>query len=113
MKREYRHFLTDIIDAIDKIQEFIAYLTYEEFIQDDKTASAVARKLEIIGEAAKNIPENVKSEHDLPWKEMIRMRDRISHAYFGIDFEIVWKVITERIPEIRPIIAKMLERKGV
>ena len=112
MKREYRHFLEDIIAAIDRIQEFLGDLTFEEFIHDDKTSSAVIRKLEIIGEAAKNIPSKVRDDLDLPWKEMIRMRDRISHAYFGVDLEIVWRVVKERIPDIKPLVVKMLKESN-
>lgn len=109
MKREYRLFVKDVLEAMEKIEEFIGDLDYEEFVKDDKTASAVVRKLEIIGEASKNIPKFVKQKYELPWRDMAGMRDKISHAYFGIDYEIVWKVVKEKLPEVRPVIRKILE----
>lgn len=112
MKREVNLFIKDILGAIEKIEEFVKGMDFEEFVRDDKTASAVVRKLEIIGEASKNIPELIKQKYNLlPWKEMARMRDKISHVYFGVDYEIVWKVLKERLPEIKPIIRDILSRK--
>lgn len=98
MKREYFFFVKDLLDAIEKTQEFTSNMSFEEFLRDDKTSSAVIRKLEIIGEATKNIPESIKRKYELPWQDMARMRDKISHAYFGVDLEIVWKVIKEKLP---------------
>ena len=108
MMRDNSLFIKDILDAIEKIEAFIGCLDFEEFITDDKTASAVVRKLEIIGEASKNIPKSVKQGYELPWKDMAGMRDKISHEYFGVDLEIVWKVIKEKLPEIKPVVRKML-----
>lgn len=109
MKREYRLFIKDISEAIEKIEEFVGDADFDEFIRDDKTASAVVRKLEIIGEASKNIPKAITQRHAaLPWKDMARMRDKISHAYFGVDYEIVWKVVKEKLPEIKPTIRQIL-----
>lgn len=102
MKRDYRLFIKDIIDCINKIEAFVGNISFEKFVKDDKTASAVVRKLEIIGEAAKNVPEHIRQKRkDIPWKDMARMRDKIIHFYFGIDYEIVWKVIKERLPKIK------------
>lgn len=110
MKRDYSLFIKDIMEAIKKIEEFVGNMNFDEFVRDDKTASAVIRKLEIIGEVSKNIPESIRKKYDaLPWKDMARMRDKISHVYFGVDYEIVWKVIKERLPEIKPIIHQILE----
>ncbi len=102
MSRDHRLFLKDILEAINSIEEFTAGMSLEEFSEDDKTSSAVLRKLEIIGEAAKNIPEQVKKEYpDIPWKDMARIRDKVTHSYFGVDHEIVWKVVKERLPDIK------------
>lgn len=85
-------------------------MNFHEFVKDDKTASAVVRKLEIIGEASKNIPRSIRQKYEgLPWNDMARMRDKISHAYFGVDYEIVWKVIKKRLPEMKPTISQILE----
>lgn len=110
MKRDHSLFIKDILEAIKKIEEFVGNMNFDEFVRDDKTASAVIKKLEIIGEASKNIPVAIRKKYEvLPWKDMARMRDKISHAYFGVDYEIVWKVIKERLPEIKPIIHQILE----
>jgi uncharacterized protein with HEPN domain len=109
LKREYRLYIQDILDAIEKIEEFAGFLTYDGFLNDDKTRSAVVRKLEVIGEAAKNVPESIKHKHEaIPWKEMAKMRDKISHDYFGVDYEIVWKVLKEKLPPLKPRIQKVL-----
>ena len=110
MKREYRFFIEDIRDCIIKIEEFTRSMAFEEFIRDDKTKSAVVHKLEIIGEATKNIPKHIKALYkEVPWSDMAKMRDKITHFYFGIRHEIVWNVIKERLPDIKPIIEKMLK----
>jgi uncharacterized protein with HEPN domain len=109
MKRNHRLFVKDILDSIEKIEEFIGNMDFKKFIEDDKTKSAVVRKLEIIGEATKNIPKLIRQKYkELPWSDMAGMRDKIAHFYFGIDYEIVWKVIKERLPEIKPVIQKIL-----
>lgn len=96
MRRAYILFIKDILECIEKIEEFTMDMDFEEFMKDDKTKSAVVRKLEIIGEATKNIPKNIRQRNkELPWTDMAKMRDKIAHFYFGIDYEIVWKVIKE------------------
>ena len=112
MRRGYRLFIKDILDAIEKIEEFVAGMDFEEFRDDDKTVSAVVRKLEIIGEATKNIPDEVRQRYPkLPWREMAKIRDKLIHGYFVVDHQIVWKVIEEELPLLKPQIEKIL--KGV
>ncbi|MHA1353291.1 MAG: HepT-like ribonuclease domain-containing protein, partial [Candidatus Heimdallarchaeaceae archaeon] len=80
MKRDYRLFLKDIIEAIESIEEFIEGINFKEFINDDKTASAVIRKFEVIGEATKNIPNSIRQKNtNIPWSQMAGMRDRLIH----------------------------------
>ncbi len=110
MKRDYSLYIKDILDCIERVEEFVGDMNFDEFLADDKTSSAVVRKLEIIGEATKNIPKSITQKYDeVPWKEMARMRDKIIHFYFGVDYEIVWSVIKERLPEIKPTILQILE----
>jgi len=110
MKRDYSLYIKDILDCIERVEEFIGDMNYDEFLADDKTSSAVVRKLEIIGEATKNIPKSITQKYEeIPWKEMARMRDKIIHFYFGVDYKIVWNVIKERLPEIKPTILQILE----
>jgi len=110
MKRKFRFFIQDIMDAINDIEKFIGEMDFDAFCSDDKTRSAVVWKVETIGEASKNIPIEVKTKYgQLPWKEMARTRDKIAHFYFGIDYEIVWQIIKEELPSIKPIIKRMLD----
>lgn len=110
MKRNYQMFVRDIWDSINKVEQFVEGLSFEDFVNDDKTVSAVIRKLEIIGEATKNIPSSTKQEYpQLNWRGMAGMRDKLIHNYFGVDFEILWKVIKEDIPNIKPLVKQILD----
>ncbi|MGC9056310.1 MAG: DUF86 domain-containing protein [Candidatus Saccharicenans sp.] len=95
-------YIKDIIAAIEKIDEFIGSMSFEEFARDDKTASAVVRKLEIIGEATKQLPSDVRFRfQDIPWFAMEKTCNKIIHFYHGVDFEVVWKIIKEDLPPIK------------
>lgn len=110
MKRNYQMFVRDIWDSINKVEQFVEGLSFEDFVNDDKTVSAVIRKLEIIGEATKNIPSSTKQKYpQLNWRGMAGMRDKLIHNYFGVDFEILWKVIKEDIPNIKPLVKQILD----
>jgi uncharacterized protein with HEPN domain len=83
-------YLEDIVLAMDRIQEYIAGLDFQNFKRDYKTVDAVIRNFEIIGEASKNLSIKIKNKYsNVPWEEMYRLRNRISHEYFGIDYEII------------------------
>jgi uncharacterized protein with HEPN domain len=108
--RDLRDYLQDILDAIDDIENFVDSMTYEQFVKDKKTLNAVVRSIEIIGEASKKLPESIKKKHnELPWREITGMRDKLIHAYFGIDTETIWKAVKENIPTMRKSIQKMLK----
>jgi len=101
-KRSYKLFAKDILEAIEKIEMFIDGMDFDQFQADDKTSSAVLRKLEIIGEAVKHLPDQVKKNYKgVPWKEMAGMRDKLIHWYFGVDYQLVWNVIAEEIPQLK------------
>ena len=109
MKRDYTLFIKDIISAIKSIEEFVEGLSLDEVREDDKTSSAVIRKFEIIGEATRHVPDNLKERYpDIPWKRMAGMRDRLIHAYFGVDYRLVWEAIKMDIPEIKPRLQEIL-----
>ena len=111
--RGYTLYLKDILAAIESIESFIAGMDLEAFQMDDKTTSAVMRKLEIIGEAVKQIPDEVRQKHSqVPWKEMAGMRDKLIHFYFGVDYQLVWKTVTERLPQVKQDIQNVLRKAG-
>jgi uncharacterized protein with HEPN domain len=102
MKRDVRLYVKDILEAILAIERFVEGMDFEEFREDDKTSSAVIRKFEIIGEAAKHIPEDLRQKYpDIPWKEMAGFRDKLIHFYFGIKYELVWNTIKMELPELK------------
>ncbi len=110
--RDYRDFLHDILEAIVDIESFIDDLSYEEFAKDRKTLNAVIRSIEIIGEATKNIPDNLKAQNsDLPWKRMAGMRDKLIHGYFGVDTKTLYKAAKEDIPPLKTLIHKILKEQ--
>ena len=109
MKREWKFFIQDIYDAMQYIKEFVGTMNRREFLGDEKTRSAVAFKIENIGEASKNIPRPIRIRYkDLPWTDMARMRDKITHFYFGINYKVVWSVVKKELPSIEPAIVKIL-----
>jgi uncharacterized protein with HEPN domain len=99
MNREYSDFLHDMLENAQRAIQFISGMDYEAFAKDDKTIYAVIRAIEIIEEAAANIPEKVRSEYpDIPWREVKGMRNKLVHHYFGINVEVVWQTIYEDLP---------------
>jgi len=93
-------FLFDIQMAMSRIAEYIKGYDFENFKKDYKTVDAVIRNFEIIGEASKNLDEKIKEKYpNIPWNEMYYLRNSVSHEYFGVDYEIIWDVATNYLPE--------------
>ena len=110
MKREVEDYIEDIVNAMGKAMDFVKGMSYEEFVEDDKTNFAVIRAIETIGEATKNIPEDIREKYpEIPWKDMAGMRDKVIHEYFGVDLDIVWETVKDEIPPLKPLFEKMLE----
>lgn len=109
MNRELGDYVEDILKAMKSSEEFVEGMNYEEFVRDTKTIYAVTRALEIIGEASKKIPDEIRFRYpEIPWKKMAGMRDKIIHEYFGVRLELIWEVIKKDIPKLKPLIEKVL-----
>jgi uncharacterized protein with HEPN domain len=109
-KREYQLYLQDILDCIDKIETYTTGMSFEAFDKDAKTIDAVVRNIEIIGEAARNIPKDLVTQTpEIPWRRMSDTRNRVLHEYFGVDTKILWQTITEDLPPLKEQIKHLLE----
>lgn len=109
-KRKYDFYLDDILTSMLRISEYIDDKEFGEFKQNYMAVDAVVRNFEIIGEASKNLPEEIKNKYkEVPWKKMYGLRNLISHEYFGIDYEMFWEIATVNLPknidDLRKIIA--------
>lgn len=106
----FRHFLEDMLDSIQAIEQFIQGIDLDTFLMDRMRKDAVVRNLEIIGEAANEIPDAIKTAHPaVPWEKMYRMRNIVSHHYFGIDYVIVWKIIKEYLPQDKEALIQIIQ----
>lgn len=111
MKRNYKMFVEDILESIKKIEKYIKGIKYADFENNDLIVDAVVRNLEIIGEAAKNIPENVRlANPDVSWSRMIGLRNVTIHEYFGLDLSIIWEIASKNLPETKISIVKLLKK---
>ena len=108
--REYSLYLKDILEAMAAIEKFVAGMEFEDFKNDDRTSSAVIRKFEIIGEAIKHIPDEIRNKYpQIKWKQMAGMRDRLIPFYFGVKYDLVWHTIKDVIPKVKPIVQGILK----
>jgi len=109
-ERDISLYLRDIVENMRDAEEFVGGRPFEEFSQDRMAVKAVLQCLEVIGEAAKNVPAELQQKRpQVPWSGMARMRDRLIHMYFGIDHTRVWETVTGTIPTIRPLIESLLD----
>jgi len=110
MKKDPKIFIEHILESIEEIEKYSLHATQETFSKMTMMQDAIIRRIEIIGEATKKLPKPFKGKYPkMPWKEMAGMRDRLIHFYFGIDYKLVWETIKKKIPEVKPLIEKILK----
>ena len=109
--RDYKVYLEDIYEAAKKIEKYCKDLTYGQFQRNELVLDAVIRNLEIIGEASKNVPHAVKKQFsDIEWKKLSGLRNIRIHEYFGVDVEILWDIVTNKIPKLKKEIFGILKK---
>jgi uncharacterized protein with HEPN domain len=110
MQRELKVYINDILDGIRKIEQYTNKLSFEEFLENELVQDGVVRNLEIIGETVKKIPEDVrKKKSEIEWKKVAGLRDILIHEYFVIDFELVWDVVKNKVPELKLVALSLAE----
>lgn len=110
-KREWKLFVEDILESIELIEKYVQDIEFDTFKKDRKTTDAVVRNFEIIGEASKYIPDDIKKEYpDVDWKGVVGLRNRIVHHYFGISLTIVWSITKDELPTLKKQIKHILEK---
>lgn len=111
MPRDCRAYFRDILEAIRKIKRYTENINFEEFADNELIQDGVVRNLEIIGEAVKNIPEDVKRDNpDVEWRKIAELRDILIHAYFGIDVEVVWDIVKNKVPKLKEKVENILSK---
>ncbi len=109
MPRDYRLYLDDMREAVERIARYVGTRTYPEFVQDELRVDGVVRNLELLGEAVKHIPQAVRDRHpSVPWTKIAGLREVLIHQYFSVNLPIVWDIVQHYIPDLRNSIAVML-----
>ena len=107
-KRPIDLLLNDIIESIDKVEQYTEGMSFDSFSNDQKSIDAVVRNLEIIGEAANRLPDDFKEKHSsVEWHKVVGLRNRIIHEYFGIDLQIIWQIVHSDLPALRHTLSRI------
>ena len=110
--RNWKIRIRDILDCIEKIERFTRGYTFADFQEDEKTIDSVLRNLEIIGEASRHVPTDMRIRYpDIPWVEMLTMRNIVIHEYHGVNLEIIWQTVKENLPPLVSPLKQILARE--
>jgi len=110
MKKDDSVYLHHIIDAFALIEHYMDNASHEEFLRNRLLQDGVIRQLEVMGEAARNISEDLRNEHpQIPWRQMIGLRNRMIHAYFNVDLQIIWEIVKGDIPDLKQKMKQLLD----
>ncbi len=110
MKRSIILYLNDILEYMERAEAHVKGMSFAQFSTDLKSCDATIRCIEVIGEATKRIPEEIREKNpSIPWRDMAAMRDRIIHGYFTVELESVWIAIKEEIPKLKPLLKQILD----
>lgn len=108
--RRDKDYLSDVLEAMERICRYTQRLSYEQFMQDTRTQDAVMRNLGVIGEAVKRLSPELRRAHpEIPWREMAGMRDKLIHHYFGVNYDVVWSVATQQISDLKLRLSEILK----
>ncbi|WP_048094601.1 HepT-like ribonuclease domain-containing protein [Geoglobus ahangari] len=99
--RDYRLYIDDILEAIQRIEEYTAGMDFEDFAENRLVVDAVVRNLEIIGESCRALPREIREKYpDIEWRKIVGLRNILIHQYFGVDLELVWDIVKNKLPEL-------------
>jgi uncharacterized protein with HEPN domain len=110
MPRDYRLYLDDILEAIRRVSLYVEGLEYAQFVNDTMRVDAVTRNMQIIGEATRHLPSDLKARYShIAWRDIVGLRNIVTHSYFSVNIPIMWRTIEEDLPVLRDAVEKMLQ----
>jgi uncharacterized protein with HEPN domain len=112
MPRDYRLYLDDILDAIQKVRDYVRGMDYDKFSSDTKTQDAVVRNLEIIGEASRQLPAEVRRKvATIEWAKIMSLRNILVHEYFGVNLPIIWDIVEHKLAPLAEACLKLMDKE--
>ena len=112
VKREFILYMEDMLQSMNRIEEYLGELNFREFKMNYLVVDAIIRNFEIIGEASKNIPTDILEKYpEIPWRKMYGLRNLIAHEYFGVDYEMIWEIAKNNLPQNRIDLSKIIDEE--